>query len=114
MDLKEYRKECLRTATFTGTSTEIVCNMCLGIAGESGEIIDYLKKVGFHGHIFEKEKLTNEIGDLMWYVTVLADYFGIDMQDVLKANIEKLRIRYPNGFSESDSIKRVDTEGGKQ
>lgn len=77
MELEKYQRECLRTANFTGTSTEIVCNMCLGIAGESGEIVDYLKKVGFHGHIFEKEKLKK---------------------------------RYPNGFSEADSIARVDTK----
>lgn len=110
MELEKYQRECLRTANFTGTSTEIVCNMCLGIAGESGEIVDYLKKVGFHGHIFEKEKLKNELGDLMWYMTVLADYFGINMKDVLSANIEKLKKRYPNGFSEADSIARVDTK----
>lgn len=110
MELEKYQRECLRTANFTGTSTEIVCKMCLGIAGESGEIVDYLKKVGFHGHIFEKEKLKNELGDLMWYMTVLDDYFGTNMKDVLSANIEKLKKRYPNGFSEADSIARVDTK----
>ena len=111
MELAEYRKQCKRTAKFTGTPTEIVCNMCMGIAGEAGEVVDYLKKVGFHGHEFDKNTLIKELGDLSWYMTVLADYFGINMEDVLSANIEKLKKRYLNGWSEADSIKRVDIGG---
>lgn len=112
MEIKEFQNKSRRTAQFTGSEHEKVCNMCMGIAGESGEIIDYLKKVGFHGHSFDKQKLINEIGDLMWYITNLATYFNIDMAEVLTANIEKLKIRYPNGFSCEDSLKRVDI-GGK-
>lgn len=114
MTFEEFIIACKRTYAWQGLPDIEVCMLCMGLAGETGEIVDYLKKVGFQGHEFKKEKLINEIGDLMWYVAILTDYFKIDMQDVLKANIEKLRIRYPNGFSESDSIKRVDTEGSKQ
>ena len=111
MEIKDYQKECMRTATFWGSEEEIVCNMCMGIAGESGEIVDYLKKVEFHGHEFDREKLINELGDLMWYVFALSNHFQIEMTEVLEKNIEKLYKRYPNGFTKNDSIKRVDTKG---
>lgn len=110
MNFKEYKEECMRTATFDGTATEKVCMLCMGIAGEAGEVIDYLKKVRFHGHNFDANILSNEVGDLMWYITVLLNYFHIDIEDVFAANIKKLKKRYPEGFSFKDSIERKDME----
>ena len=104
MNIEQYQQECLRTANFTGAETEIVCNMVMGVAGEAGEIVDYLKKVSFHGHHFEKDELIEEMGDLLWYVAVLTNYFNIDLEDVMKRNIIKLKERYPNGFDKQKSI----------
>lgn len=108
MQINEYQEKVKRTMNFWGTPAEIVCNMCLGITGEAGEVVDYIKKIVFHGHKYEQDKLIEELGDLMWYVSALANFYKIDMNEVLNKNIEKLLKRYPNGFTKSDSIKRVD------
>lgn len=47
----------------------------MGIIGETGEIIDYLKKCKFHGHPISLEKVVDEAGDVMWYVALLLDEF---------------------------------------
>lgn len=80
----------------------------IGVSGEGGEVADYLKKVVFHGHPFESEKLTKELGDVLWYVARCADVLGIKMEDVAAGNIEKLKARYPNGFSSERSINKTE------
>ena len=54
-----------------------------------GNYLDELKKIIFHQHPLNREKLTEELGDVMWYYTLLLDYFGISLNDVLFANIKK-------------------------
>jgi NTP pyrophosphatase (non-canonical NTP hydrolase) len=84
----------------------------MGLAGEAGEVVDYLKKVYFHGHEIDKEKLKLELGDVLWYVSNLALLHEISLNDVGRSNIQKLEKRYPEGFSVEKSINRL--EGGKQ
>ncbi len=63
MTLTEYQKQAKRTL---GNAT--MGNILMGIFGEAGEVVDYLKKVIYHGHPLEKEKMVEELGDLLWYV----------------------------------------------
>lgn len=81
---------------------------CLGLAGEVGEAVDLLKKVEGHGHELSKVKLLSELGDILWYVAAIATYYEIDLDKVAVSNIEKLRQRYPDGFSEEASQRRAD------
>lgn len=78
----------------------------LGIAGEAGEVVDMVKKHLGHGHPMDREKLVKELGDVMWYVAALAAVFEITLDEVGRANIEKLKKRYPEGFSEAASQNR--------
>lgn len=71
----------------------------LGLAGEAGEVVDLLKKVWGHNKPLDKAHLCQELGDVLWYVTALADQFGMSLDDVADANIAKLTKRYPNGWS---------------
>ena len=80
----------------------------MGLAGESGELIDHLKKVIGHGHAVDKDYLTKELGDILWYVAEIATVSGIDLGDVAIANEKKLRMRYPQGFSVDRSVNRRD------
>lgn len=79
----------------------------LGVAGEAGEVADLIKKHVGHGHPLDVSKLKYELGDVLWYVAALADICGLTLDDVAAANIEKLRARYPDGFSSERSIHRV-------
>ena len=78
----------------------------LGLATESGELIDQLKKHLFYGKPLDVVNLKEEGGDAVWYVPVICDFLGISMQDMLKVNIEKLRIRYPERFTEDKALIR--------
>lgn len=53
-----------------------VLNGCLGLAGESGEVLDMVKKWIFHEKKMDKYHLKKELGDVMWYVAMLCESFG--------------------------------------
>lgn len=75
----------------------------LGLAGEAGEVADFIKKVYGHGKAFDKEALKKELGDVLWYLSNLADAYGLTLAEVAQANVDKLRARYPNGFTVAEA-----------
>lgn len=81
--------------------------VAIGLAGEAGETIDMIKKVEGHGHPLDREKLANELGDVLWYIAALCSYYRLDMDRVATGNIAKIRKRYPDGFSQDASINRA-------
>lgn len=107
MDFKEYQQLALRTFNHEHDD-EMTLNGVMGICGEGGECLDLMKKHIFQGHELSKDKLKDELGDIMWYLAITAESIGITLEDIADFNINKLKIRYPNGFSSSDSIARVD------
>ncbi len=78
----------------------------LGLAGEAGEFADMMKKVHGHGHTLDKEKAAKELGDVLWYLSVLADSIGFKLSEIAEKNVQKLKARYPNGFTIEDSMKK--------
>lgn len=106
MNLNEFQKQSTRTLP-KGSQFNRLSNYALGITGESGEVADELKKVIYHGHDLDVEKIEKELGDVLHYVSGLASMLDLSLEDIAKKNIEKLKARYPNGFSEEDSKNRV-------
>lgn len=81
-------------------------NAIFGVAGEAGEIADHFKKVRFHP---KSERtpgpldLRKEIGDLLWYLSVLNELcFGDSLLEVAKENVAKLKERYPDRYEDVD------------
>ena len=85
---------------------QVLLNGVMGLCGESGEVIDIVKKHISQGHALNKEKLIEELGDVAWYLAETAYALGIDLETVLAGNIQKLKERYPEGFSIEKSINR--------
>jgi NTP pyrophosphatase (non-canonical NTP hydrolase) len=113
-DIDFYQRSAMRTVNpVTDFSATLAIN-ALGIAGEAGEVADYVKKVVGHGHSLDKEVLKEELGDVLWYIAVMADMLGMKLSDVADANIAKLRERYPDGFSSERSVNRQKQRGGGQ
>ncbi len=83
-------------------------NGALGLPGEAGEVADLVKKYIFHGHDLNRGELVKEIGDVCWYLALLCHAIDVPLEVVMISNIEKLRNRYPEGFSESASINRTE------
>ena len=111
MTPNEYKKLAARTlvdeppTVVTQKEVMILWN-AIGAAGEAGELANTIKKGILHRHGIDTEKLKEEIGDTLWYLAGLCTQFNFDLDEVMQINIEKLRKRYPAGFSESDSINR--------
>lgn len=91
---------------------DLILNASLGLSGEVGEVNDIIKKYMYHGHKLDddtKEKIILELGDVCWYVALMA--WAIDktkFEDVLNKNIAKLEKRYHGEFSTEKSINRKD------
>lgn len=98
MDFKEFTEKALRTINKDLSDKELISMLCMGLAGETGEVVDYMKKVCYHGKAFDKENLILELGDLMWYFANLTHLLDISFDEILEKNVEKLLKRYPNGF----------------
>ena len=80
----------------------------LGLAGESGELLDLFKKWIFHGKPLDEEHARKELGDVLWYVAEIAHSMGWDLDEIMAMNIDKLRARYPEGFSTEMSNHRAE------
>lgn len=115
MRMEEYQKLAARTLIdgpdFDLTDGEImIVRNALGLAGEAGEVADSIKKGVLHRHGLDVEKVKKELGDVLWYVAALCTKLDLDLGEVMAANIAKLRIRYPDGYSDLASVQRVDVE----
>lgn len=109
MKINEYQKAALRTAN-TDKSEDLILNGVLGLCGESGEVSDIVKKHLFQGHDLNGDQLVNELGDVCWYIAILTKGLNVDLETVMKKNIEKLLKRYPEGFAAEKSINRKEDE----
>ncbi|KEI78146.1 nucleotide pyrophosphohydrolase [Clostridium botulinum A2 117] len=107
MDFKDYEKEMKRTAgEFIKLDKNGLALGSMGISGEAGEVTDYIKKVLFYGHELCEDKLIEELGDVLWYITYLSKVIGSDLETIANKNIEKLKKRYPEGWDPDRSIHR--------
>ena len=106
MTANEYQSLALRTLNPELSRKDVLINGVMGLCGESGEAIDIVKKWLAQGHELDREKLAKELGDIAWYLAETAWALDIPLEDILRANIEKLRARYPEGFSAERSINR--------
>lgn len=109
MNGNEYQRKAMRTNNHeagekilasmqAGNNTGEILNASLGLSGEVGELNDLLKKWIFHSKSIDREHIKKEIGDIMWYIALMADAFGFELDSIMITNIEKLEARYPEGF----------------
>lgn len=98
MTINEYQALALRTESRITTDPVPyirVLEGLMGLNGEAGEAIDLMKKVQFQGHEFDREHMAKELGAI-----------GYDLESILQMNVDKLRTRYPDGFSTEQSLHR--------
>ncbi len=106
MTINEYQRLALTTLNPALEGKDILINGVMGLCGESGEAIDLVKKHLAQGHALDREKLAKELGDIAWYLAETAHAIGYDLESILKMNIDKLKARYPEGFSTERSTHR--------
>lgn len=107
MEINEYQQLAMTTLNPALSRKEVLINSVMGLCGESGEAIDIVKKWMAQGHALDKEHLARELGDIAWYLAEAATALEIPLEDVLRANLEKLKKRYPDGFDSQKSLVRL-------
>ena len=83
-----------------GANIERLLTAGVGLAAESGEFLEIVKKMVFQGTPWNddnRDHLIIELGDIMWYVAQACMALVIDYEDVIKGNVKKLEKRYPGG-----------------
>lgn len=106
MLINEYQHLAQRTSNKKLLPSEHLLNGALGLCGEAGEVADIIKKTVMQGHPIDKAHIAEELGDVCWYIAEAVSAIGYDLETVMQMNIDKLRRRYPMGFSTERSINR--------
>lgn len=100
MELDEYQQGALRTAAPRDKRNELL-HLVLGLVGESGEIAEKFKKwvrdLDSDESLIDRSDLAKELGDVLWYIAVLADYLDLSLDDIAVANLDKLASRQTRG-----------------
>lgn len=106
MTINEYQQLAMTTLNPALDKKDVLINGVMGLCGESGEAIDIVKKWLAQGHALDREKLAKELGDIAWYLAETAYALDIPLEEILQANIDKLKKRYPEGFDSQRSVHR--------
>ncbi len=96
------------------TQAEMLLHASLGIAGESGEIIDTVKKHWVYGADLNSANLLEEAGDVLFYTAALLQATGYTLEQAIEHNIAKLSKRYPEGYSDAAARERADKQEDTQ
>lgn len=95
MEFNEYQKKANKTLL---GNEQVLTNCALGLAGESGQVVNLVKNYTFRGADLNKEQLTKEMGDVLWYLSQVAQWADIPFEEVAQKNIKDLAKRYPHSF----------------
>jgi len=106
MNLKEYQELCKLTAKKFETPELEIATWGLGIAGEAGDVASCIKKTFAHKNDV-RDGIKENLGDTLWYSAMICNFFGWDFNEILEKNIEKLKARYPNGFTIEDARRKM-------
>lgn len=102
-----------------GTPKMNLLHAAVGVSGEAGELLDVCKKMWVYeqsiGTLNKEGKshytnLLEELGDVMFYVQMMCNHLGVDLEEAVALNKEKLMKRYPQGYSDADAAARKDKE----
>lgn len=83
-------------------------NYTMGLCGESGEVMDLVKKHMYHGKELNPAEIVYELGDVLYYLCAICLVLGIDFDEIMLNNNAKLMARYKDGYSIEQSLNRIE------
>lgn len=113
VDMERLKESCPDEAVRKQVTSRPIFFTTMKLTINAGAVAEYVKKTVFHQHQFSSEKMFELISDVYFEIAMICASVCIDMGKVMKDNIEKLEIRYPDGYKPADSIARVDENGIK-
>ena len=99
----------METQEVDGPTLDLL-HCAFGIAGESGELVDAIKKYFFYNQTLDEDNIKEELGDLMFYIQAMCDTLGYSAEEIMNKNVQKLSKRYPDGYSDEDAQARADKD----
>jgi NTP pyrophosphatase (non-canonical NTP hydrolase) len=110
MTFDEYQKQALTTAITNPDPLMDKTIWAMGVSGEAGEVIEKWKKIVAYkdGKISDEDlaELGKELGDVVWYIAVLADSLGLSFDDIMQKNLAKLASRKERGVTKGKGDNR--------
>ena len=110
MNLDDYQRAALRTINPALDKRDRLLDASAGLAEEAAEVLGLVRKKIFQEREIPREKLIEELGDVLWCLSVTADSLGISLDDVAMANQAKLAARHPEGFRDPSEWSRSQRE----
>lgn len=109
MDFNEYQKESRKNAIYPAVGSNFYFPV-LGLAGETGEVAEKVKKIlrDKDGIADEqsKEEIKKELGDVLWYLSQIASELNLSLEDVANVNLEKIKDRGRRNMIHGDGDNR--------
>lgn len=105
MQMNEYQREAARTMNPALSYEETSRHALHGMAAEVGELHGLFQKF-YQGHPMDVEHVKKEIGDTLWMIAEFCTVHGWKLDEIAQMNIDKLRARYPEGFTADHSLHR--------
>ena len=107
MKINEYQKLAMRTCSIPyEAKKDMLRRAVFGLASEAGEVASLLQKE-YQGHEFDLTHAKKELGDCCWMIAEACTALGLELEDVMQTNIDKLRARFPEGFDPEKSLHRA-------
>ena len=107
MTLDDYQKNAMAACSIPyDNKQDMLRHAVFGLASEAGEVAGILQKQ-YQGHPVDLVHLKKELGDCLWMIAEACTALSIDMNDVAQINLDKLKARFPNGFTTHNSINRA-------
>lgn len=103
MHLDDYQKAAARTINRSLDDRARLVDAAAGLAEEAGEVLGLVRKHVFMNHALDRDRLRRELGDVLWCLAVLGQSAGLTLEEVAAANVAKLEMRYPDGYSDEAS-----------
>ena len=102
----KYQMLAMRTCNLKD-EIDMLCHGVFGLTSEAGEVAGIIQKV-YQGHEFDEEHMKKELSDCMWMIAEICTALNFSLDDVMQTNIDKLKERYPDGFSTDRSLYRAE------
>lgn len=110
MTFDEYQKQALKTRVIHPDELMNKTIWVMGVAGEAGEVVEKWKKIVAYkdGNISDEDmsELAKELGDIVWYIAVLADSLGLSFGEIMQNNLDKLASRKTRGVLQGKGDNR--------
>lgn len=90
------------------TKLQTLLHAAVGCSGEAGELLDGIKKSWVYGRPLDRDNIIEEMGDNLFYIMAGCNTVGITLEQLMEANMEKLRKRYPDKYSDEAALLRAD------